>query len=159
MRFPAALSSAHVCQQNPNYQRRFKTLPQPPPAGTTTTFQIGRRNNDNPAAVDNYNRLSNDDNNPTADNDHDEHHYYNSGAARDPDEQLSADRRHRDHQSCARRGDPRDCDSPAGVQHRTPRHRAERVRVRFEGETHTSDFRAEWECSELKITQNETGED
>ena len=35
----------------------------------------------------------------------------------------------------------------------------ERVRVRFESETHTSDFRAEWEGSELKITQNETGED
>jgi hypothetical protein len=35
----------------------------------------------------------------------------------------------------------------------------DRVRVRFDGETHTSDFRAEWEGSELKITQNETGED
>ena len=35
----------------------------------------------------------------------------------------------------------------------------DRVRVRFESETHTSDFRAEWEASELKITQNETGED
>jgi hypothetical protein len=35
----------------------------------------------------------------------------------------------------------------------------ERVRVRFETENHTSDFRAEWEGNELKITQNETGED
>ena len=35
----------------------------------------------------------------------------------------------------------------------------ERVRVRFESETHTSDFRAEWEGGELEITQNETGED
>ena len=35
----------------------------------------------------------------------------------------------------------------------------ERVRVRFESETHTSDFRAEWEGEQLKITQNETGED
>jgi hypothetical protein len=35
----------------------------------------------------------------------------------------------------------------------------ERVRVRLESKTHTSDFRAEWEGSELKITQNETGDD
>jgi hypothetical protein len=35
----------------------------------------------------------------------------------------------------------------------------ERVRIRFESDTHTSDFRAEWEGSELKITQNETGGD
>jgi hypothetical protein len=35
----------------------------------------------------------------------------------------------------------------------------DRVRVRFESDTHTSDFRAEWEGGELKITQNETGDD
>lgn len=35
----------------------------------------------------------------------------------------------------------------------------ERVRIRFESETHTSDFRAEWQGDELQITQNETGDD
>ena len=35
----------------------------------------------------------------------------------------------------------------------------DRVRVRFESDTHTSDFRAEWEGGELRITQNETGDD
>ena len=35
----------------------------------------------------------------------------------------------------------------------------DRVRIRFESETHTSDFRAEWESGELKTTQNETGDD
>ena len=35
----------------------------------------------------------------------------------------------------------------------------DRVRIRFESPDHTSDFRAEWEGGELKITQNETGED
>lgn len=35
----------------------------------------------------------------------------------------------------------------------------DRVRVRFESETHTSDFRAEWEGGELTVTKNETGGD
>lgn len=35
----------------------------------------------------------------------------------------------------------------------------DRVRVRFESESQTSDFRAEWEGSELIITKNETGGD
>ena len=35
----------------------------------------------------------------------------------------------------------------------------EKVRVRFESEAHTSDFRAEWEGGELKIVKNETGEE
>ncbi|MFW2382345.1 MAG: hypothetical protein ACN4GZ_11345 [Acidimicrobiales bacterium] len=35
----------------------------------------------------------------------------------------------------------------------------DRVRIRFESQDHTSDFRAEWEGGELKITQNESGED
>jgi len=34
----------------------------------------------------------------------------------------------------------------------------DRVRVRFESETHTSDFRAEWKGDELEITKNESGE-
>jgi hypothetical protein len=33
----------------------------------------------------------------------------------------------------------------------------DRVRVRFESDTHTSDFRAEWEGGELKITKSESG--
>ncbi|MDH5372580.1 MAG: hypothetical protein OEX97_06520 [Acidimicrobiia bacterium] len=32
------------------------------------------------------------------------------------------------------------------------------VRVRFESATHTSDFRAEWDGNELKITKNESGD-
>jgi hypothetical protein len=35
----------------------------------------------------------------------------------------------------------------------------DRVRVRFEGETGASDFRAEWKSGELQIVMNETGED
>lgn len=35
----------------------------------------------------------------------------------------------------------------------------EKVRVRFESEIHTSDFRAEWKSGELTIKQNESGED
>lgn len=33
-----------------------------------------------------------------------------------------------------------------------------KVRIRFESEEHTSDFRAEWEGGELRITQNESGD-
>ncbi|MDH5616832.1 MAG: hypothetical protein OEY62_09880, partial [Acidimicrobiia bacterium] len=32
------------------------------------------------------------------------------------------------------------------------------VRIRFESESHTSDFHAEWKEGELKITKNETGQ-
>lgn len=35
----------------------------------------------------------------------------------------------------------------------------DRVRVRFESENHTSDFRAEWDGDELAVTENETGGD
>jgi len=35
----------------------------------------------------------------------------------------------------------------------------DRVRVRFEGESGASDFRAEWKSGELQIVINETGED
>lgn len=34
----------------------------------------------------------------------------------------------------------------------------DRVRIRFESENHTSDFRAEWDDGDLKITKNETGD-
>ncbi len=33
------------------------------------------------------------------------------------------------------------------------------VRIRFEGDEHTSDFRARWQAGELEITQSETGGD
>jgi hypothetical protein len=33
------------------------------------------------------------------------------------------------------------------------------VRIRFESDDHTSDFRARWQDGELEITENETGDD
>lgn len=33
------------------------------------------------------------------------------------------------------------------------------VRIRFESDDHTSDFRARWQGGELEVTKNETGDE